>query len=127
MSNLFSIQTTTLSYTKMLVTVIVILVFTSSCCGRSWQIDGDEDLQLSQYHSLNKRAAFDSACKGYYDREFWGKLSRVCWDCENLFRQPGYQDKCSEGCFVTTDFTQCVKALLLNVEEYRELAELVRG
>ncbi|XP_071519938.1 molt-inhibiting hormone-like [Panulirus ornatus] len=86
--------------------------------------DGDSDLL---YHSITKRAVFDTACKGLYDRKIWAKLNRACEDCQNVFRTPGLGLDCRKGCFATPVFSMCVRELLLPLKEYKALAHLLRG
>ncbi|XP_053644063.1 crustacean hyperglycemic hormone [Cherax quadricarinatus] len=126
--------------------VVVLVVLTTLCSGRSlssgevqWLLQTSPYKSLPQeynvrrrdsgleYHSVTKRAVFDSQCKGFYDRGVWARLNRVCVDCQNLYRSPEIENECRMGCFATKYFTSCVSNLLLPVDEYQDMAALVRG
>ncbi|ROT68737.1 crustacean hyperglycemic hormone [Penaeus vannamei] len=77
--------------------------------------------------SFNKRANFDPSCTGVYDRELLGRLSRLCDDCYNVFREPKVATECRSNCFYNPVFVQCLEYLIpadLH-EEYQALVQTV--
>ncbi|XP_069997466.1 crustacean hyperglycemic hormone [Penaeus vannamei] len=62
--------------------------------------------------SFNKRANFDPSCTGVYDRELLGRLSRLCDDCDNVYREPTVATGCRSSCFYNPVFVQCLKYLI---------------
>lgn len=82
-----------------------------------------------QHHRRSRSIVglIDPSCKGYYDRGILNTLSYVCEDCDNLYREFGFQAKCRSDCFASDLFTTCLVALGKNVEEYLAMAASVRG
>nr|UQI50345.1 hyperglycemic hormone [Callinectes toxotes] len=78
-------------------------------------------------HPLEKRQIYDSSCKGVYDRAIWNELSHVCEDCDNLYREFGFQEKCKRGCFASELFVTCLYALGKDVEIFQDMAASLRG
>ncbi|XP_065569187.1 ion transport peptide-like isoform X1 [Artemia franciscana] len=64
-------------------------------------------------HHLSKRSFFDLQCKGYYDKQIFAKLDRVCYDCYNIFRDPEIHQLCRADCFTTKYFKACKDTLML--------------
>ncbi|XP_065569189.1 ion transport peptide-like isoform X2 [Artemia franciscana] len=73
-------------------------------------------------HHLSKRSFFDLQCKGYYDKQIFAKLDRVCYDCYNIFRDPEIHQLCRSNCFDSEYFKACADALMIK-EEFQELVE----
>nr|QPO25059.1 crustacean hyperglycemic hormone protein [Callinectes arcuatus] len=82
-----------------------------------------------QQHRRAKRDTdlVHDSCKGYYDRDTWNELSHVCEDCDNLYREFGFQEKCKRGCFASELFVTCLYALGKDVEIYQDMATSLRG
>lgn len=49
---------------------------------------------LGADHSFTKRSLFDPSCTGVFDRQLLRRLSRVCDDCFNVFREPNVATEC---------------------------------
>lgn len=81
---------------KMAVALVVVVA-----CSTTWARSAEESsspvASLIRGRSLSKRANFDPSCTGVYDRELLGRLSRLCDDCYNVFREPKVATECRWG------------------------------
>ncbi|XP_068209520.1 ion transport peptide-like [Palaemon carinicauda] len=53
-------------------------------------------------------------CHGKFDKEQYAALTRLCDDCNNLFRDPEVLIGCKADCFRNSFFPQCVSMLLMD-------------
>ena len=62
-------------------------------------------------------------CKGIYNPKLFTRLSRMCTDCYNMYREVEVYTECTSNCFATPTFFGCAKALLINEDEAKTLAD----
>nr|ANQ38667.1 CHH preproprotein [Thysanoessa inermis] len=79
----------------------------------------------SPQNSITKRSIFDPSCKGFYNREIFQKLNRVCDDCYNLYRDASVGVKCKSDCFGNPVFEQCLYDLLRQ-NEAEDFSKIIR-
>nr|ACJ01668.1 putative ion transport peptide-like protein [Folsomia candida] len=90
---------------------------------------GQADSFVMGSRPLSKRSFFDIQCKGVYDKGIFAKLDRICDDCYNLYREPQLHSLCSQNCFSSSYFMNCLDALTLNDEQktYEEYIERIHA
>nr|O15982.1 RecName: Full=Crustacean hyperglycemic hormones 7; AltName: Full=Pej-SGP-VII; Contains: RecName: Full=CHH precursor-related peptide 7; Short=CPRP 7; Contains: RecName: Full=Crustacean hyperglycemic hormone 7; Short=CHH 7; Flags: Precursor [Penaeus japonicus]BAA22562.1 Pej-SGP-VII [Penaeus japonicus] len=112
---------------RMMAVALVVVVASSTTWARSLEGSSSPVTSLTRGRSLNKRAAFDPSCTGVYDRELLGRLSRLCDDCYNVFREPKVAMECRSNCFFNPAFVQCLEYLIPAElhEEYQALVQTV--
>ncbi|XP_076352847.1 crustacean hyperglycemic hormone-like [Tachypleus tridentatus] len=64
-----------------------------------------------------KRSFAALGCMGIYDKAKFARLSRVCEECYNVYREPFIAKECRSNCFKNDMFNDCLKVLLMNNEE----------
>ncbi|XP_063591967.1 crustacean hyperglycemic hormones 1 [Penaeus indicus] len=83
---------------------------------------------LGADHGFTKRSLFDPSCTGVFDRQLLRRLSRVCDDCFNVFREPNVATECRSNCYNNEVFRQCMEYLLpAHLHEEHRLAVQMVG
>nr|BAJ23164.1 crustacean hyperglycemic hormone precursor [Metapenaeus ensis] len=97
--------------------LLLVLSLTATYAQARFVDDGD----LADTHALGKRTLFDASCTGVYDRHLLLRLSRVCDDCYNVFREPNVSTECRSNCYNNLVFRQCMEYIVPNHlhEEHR--------
>lgn len=83
--------------------------------------------RLSRLPRGTKSLYVDARCRGVYSRQLWSQLYHVCEDCDNVFREDGFQAECREGCFASDTFAFCLAVLEKDVKLYQMMATSLRG
>ncbi|KFM60939.1 Ion transport peptide-like protein, partial [Stegodyphus mimosarum] len=59
----------------------------------------------------------DLHCMGVYDKDKFSYVSRICDKCYDLFREEEVRTLCRSDCFKSSNFKQCVDALVLQDDQ----------
>ncbi|KAL7637774.1 UNVERIFIED_CONTAM: hypothetical protein RMT77_011386 [Armadillidium vulgare] len=62
------------------------------------------------------------------NRDLYDDVSRICSDCQNVFRDKNVESKCRSDCFSTSYFETCIMALDLaeKISDYKLHASILK-
>ncbi|RWS13128.1 Ion transport peptide-like protein [Dinothrombium tinctorium] len=74
-------------------------------------------VESSNVRDLHKRSFASLGCLGVYNKATFARLSRVCEDCYQMYRDDDLHGLCRSNCFNNEYFKKCLEALLLSHEK----------